>query len=83
MCTSLTSVSIPSNVTSIGDSAFFACQKIVNLTIPSSVTSVGKEAFYLWLSSQTINVPFASGARPTGWSSLWNYECNAKINYSG
>ena len=43
-CTSLTSVAIGSNITSIGSSAFEMCS-LTNVTIPSSVTSIGDYAF--------------------------------------
>lgn len=41
----LTSVTIPSSVTSIGDAAFGWCSGISGITIPSSVTSIGIGAF--------------------------------------
>lgn len=43
---SVTSVSIPSSVTTIGDSAFSGCTGLTSLSsIPSSVTTIGKYAF--------------------------------------
>ena len=44
-CSSLTSVTIPEGVTSIGTYAFVSCSSLTNVTIPSSVTSIGEEAF--------------------------------------
>ena len=44
-CSSLTSLTIPSSVTSIGFSAFSGCSGLTSLTIPSSVTSIGSSAF--------------------------------------
>ena len=41
----LTSVTIPSSVTSIGYHAFENCSGLKSVTIPSSVTSIGREAF--------------------------------------
>ena len=41
----LTSVTIPSSVTSIGDNAFNNCTGLTSVTIPSSVTSIGVGAF--------------------------------------
>ena len=41
---------IPSNVISIGDSAFYGCNSLSELVISSSVTSIGDSAF-LWCSS--------------------------------
>jgi hypothetical protein len=43
-CSSLTSITIPSNVTSIGVDAF-ACSGLTSVTIPNSVTSIGGRAF--------------------------------------
>lgn len=43
---SLTSVTIGSNVTSIGDYAFSKCTSLSSVTIPNSVTTVGRGVFY-------------------------------------
>ncbi len=44
-CSGLTSVTIPSSVTSIGGRAFYECSSLTSVTIPSSVTSIGDCAF--------------------------------------
>ena len=44
-CSSLTSLTIPSSVTSIGNQAFSGCSGLTSLTIPSGVTSIGEAAF--------------------------------------
>ena len=44
-CSSLTSVTIPNSVTSIGEEAFEGCSSLTSVTIPNSVTSIGDEAF--------------------------------------
>ena len=44
-CSGLTSLTIPSSVTSIGYCAFASCSGLKSLTIPSSVTSIGIAAF--------------------------------------
>ncbi len=44
-CSVLTSVTIPSSVTSIGGSAFECCSGLTSVTIPSSVTWIGGAAF--------------------------------------
>ena len=45
-CSGLTSLTIPSSVTSIGRSAFSGCSGLTSLTIPSGVTSIGESAFW-------------------------------------
>ena len=44
-CSVLTSLTLPSSVTSIGYYAFSGCSGLTSLTIPSSVTSIGDYAF--------------------------------------
>ena len=44
-CSSLTSLTLPSSVTSIGSSAFSGCSGLTSLTLPSSVSSIGSFAF--------------------------------------
>lgn len=41
-----TAYTIPDDVTSIGNDAFYGCSGLTSVTIPSSVTSIGKHAFY-------------------------------------
>ncbi len=43
--TILTSITIPTSVTSIGDAAFAFCRNLKNIEIPNSVTSIGASAF--------------------------------------
>ena len=44
-CSGLTSLTLPSSVTSIGDNAFSGCSGLTSLTLPSSVTWIGWDAF--------------------------------------
>ena len=44
-CSSLTTVTIPDSVTSIGSSAFCGCRSLTAVTIPDSVKSIGDDAF--------------------------------------
>ena len=41
----MTSLTLPSSVTSIGWYAFYGCSGLTSLTLPSGVTSIGYEAF--------------------------------------
>ena len=44
-CESLTDITIPANVTTIGQSAFQGCKSLTEITIPEGVTSIGESAF--------------------------------------
>ncbi len=44
-CTSLTSITIPDSVTSIGSEMFYNCTSLTSIEIPNSVTSIGYRAF--------------------------------------
>ena len=60
--TSVTSVVIPNNVTSIGDGAFAGFTGLTSVSIPNSVTSIGGYAFYdcTGLSSVSIGIGVTS-----------------------
>ena len=44
-CSGLTSLSLPSGITSIGWEAFSGCSGLTSLSLPSGITSIGREAF--------------------------------------
>ena len=74
-CSSLTSLTIPSGVTSIGHSAFEGCSSLTSLTIPSSVTSIGYSAF---VCSGLTSLTIPSGVTSIGESTF--YGCSGLIN---
>ena len=52
-----TSYTIPTNVTSIGDKAFYDCGKLTSIEIPSSVASIGNYAFAWCYALKSITIP--------------------------
>ena len=55
-CSSLTSVTIPDSVTSIGYEAFRSCSSLTSITIPDSVTSIDSSAFYNCTSLTSVSI---------------------------
>ena len=55
--TTVTSVTIPDSVTSIGDFAFGYCTNLTSITIPDSVTSIGDIALYSCTNLTSVNIP--------------------------
>jgi len=55
--TSVTSVSIPNSVTSIGDGAFVNCTGLTSVSIPNSVKSIGNMAFQSCTGLTSVIIP--------------------------
>ena len=53
----LTSVTLPSTITSIGECAFYNCRALNSINIPASVTTIGDHTFNSCTSLTTINIP--------------------------
>ena len=68
----MTSITIPSSVTSLGSGCFYGCNKLTSITIPSSVTSLGSGCFYGCKSLTSITLP----SSVTSLSSGCFYGCN-------
>ena len=56
-CSDLTSVTIPTSVTTIGDRAFYNCRKLTSITIPTSIKSIKKMAFFGCSSLSSVTIP--------------------------
>ena len=54
---SLTSITIPDSVTTIGGSAFSSCTGLTSIIIPDSVTTIGSSAFSGCTNLETITIP--------------------------
>ena len=72
-CSGLTSLTIPSSVTSIGGDAFRDCSGLTSLTIPSSVTSIGSYAF--WDCSGLTSLTIPSSVTSIGYAAF--YDCSS------
>ena len=56
-CSSLTSITIPDSVRSIGESAFSNCSSLTKVTFGNNVTTIGDSAFYNCDSLASITIP--------------------------
>ena len=56
-CSSLTSITIPNSVTSIGGFAFSGCSGLTSITIPNGVTSIGNQSFFGCRGLTSITIP--------------------------
>ncbi len=69
-CSSLTSITIPSSVTSIGSRAFEDCSSLLSVFIPKSVVLIERQIF--WNCSNLSKVYCEVASEPSGWNSDWN-----------
>ena len=53
----ITSIEIPSNVTTLGNYVFQGCSGLTSLTLPAGITSIGKEAFQGCSGLTSLNLP--------------------------
>ena len=56
-CSGLTSVNIPSSVTSLGSGCFEGCSGLTSVSIPSSVTSLGRSCFWNCSGLTSVSIP--------------------------
>ena len=69
----LTSITIPNSIISIGFRAFYECSNIIAITIPDSVISIGSSAFCYCKKLISITIP--NGVKTIGCKLF--YECNS------
>ncbi len=62
--TSLTGVTMGTNITSMGDGAFENCTRLASVTIPNSVTNIGDETF--WGCTSLISVTIGNSVTSIG-----------------
>ncbi len=72
-CSLMTSVNIPSGITSMGSSTFYGCAALTSLVLPETVASIGAQAFYNCSSLSSVNIP--SGVTSIGDNTF--YGCSA------
>ena len=75
----LNNLVIPQTVASIGARAF-KNSKLVSVFLPISVETIGAYAFYGCTYLANINCEIS--AKPNGWNSQWNNNCQATINWA-
>ncbi|MDR2827854.1 MAG: leucine-rich repeat protein [Acholeplasmatales bacterium] len=56
-CSNITSITIPSTITSIETKSFYNCSALTSITIPSKVTTIGNEAFRYCSSLGNVVIP--------------------------
>lgn len=56
-CYSLSSITIPDDVTTIGSYAFCECYSLSSITIPDNVTTIGSDAFSSYTNLSSITIP--------------------------
>jgi hypothetical protein len=68
--TNVTSVTINSGITSIGNYAFAGMTSITSITIPNTVTTISGNSTFSGSTNLTIYSPLAT--KPSGWVEGWN-----------
>jgi hypothetical protein len=65
----LSSINIPTGVTTIDRVSFYGCSSLPSIYIPSSVSFAGSNAF---LGCSSLSIDCQASSQPSGWESDWN-----------
>jgi hypothetical protein len=82
-CPTLTSVTLPTNLVSIGIHAFFSCPNLTNVLIADGITNIGAYAFTLCTSLTTITVDTNNPAFSSVAGVLFNRNQTTLVQYPG
>ncbi len=77
-CTYLTSVTLPKQVTAIGDDAFYWCSSLSDIRFSENITSIGNNAF--WFCSSLKNVLLPESVVEIGENAFYRCENLESIN---
>ena len=56
-CSKLVSITIPSNITDLGERAFYGCSSLTSIVIPSGITTIGDYTFFGCTSLVSVDIP--------------------------
>jgi hypothetical protein len=84
-CKTLTGITIPNGVTTIGSEAFINCESLASITIPNSVTSIGSYAFVDCTSLASITIPASVTGEyySVGYRAFLRWTASQTINIQG
>lgn len=75
-CSSVTSITIPDTIKSIGNRAFYGCSGLTEIHIPSSVTAIGTQIFY---KASNLNTVYYDSTYSSSNNTFLNMPCITKV----